>query len=107
LQDRYRADQVPAELPVQEGLALRDLGRHGDAAQVFATAINRGSQLAETYYQLALAQAETGDFINARLSVTAGLELSPQHVPSQRLRDELFQAGGPLHSRAPSMNERR
>jgi Tfp pilus assembly protein PilF len=107
LQDRYRADQVPAELLVQEGLALRDLGRHGDAAQVFATAINRGSQLAETYYQLALAQAETGDFINARLSVTAGLELSPQHVPSQRLRDELFQAGGPLHSRAPSMNERR
>lgn len=95
LEDRYRADRVPPELLVQEGLALRDLGRHDDAARVLTAAIDRGSKLTETYYALALVQAQSGDFVNAQLSVAAGLELSPQHVPSQRLRDELFQARVP------------
>lgn len=99
MEDRYGPGQAPATILVKQGLALKQMGRFDDASQVLAVAVTRGSNLADTYYELADAQLRTGDTVNARLSVAAALEQSPEHLPSQQLRDALGAQTVPLTAR--------
>lgn len=89
LEDRYGPGQAPVELFVMQGAALKQLGRYDDAVRTLSTAVARGSELPDTYYELADAQILAGDRVSARLSVAAALEQNPTHEPSLRLRDAL------------------
>ena len=94
LSDSLPADQVPVELLVQQGLALRDLGRHQDAARALAEATRRGQPTAELLYELARTQAKAGDRSAARLAVNAALAREPGHADCLALRDELAASHG-------------
>jgi len=89
LEERYGPGQVPVELFVLPGVTLKELGRYADAVRMLTTAIARGSELPDTYYELADAQILAGDQVSARLSVAAALEQDPTHEPSLRLRNAL------------------
>lgn len=99
LEDRYGPGQAPAIVLVNQGLALKELGRYDDAVETLTLAVQRGSTLADTYCELADAQLQTGDSVNARLSIAAALEQSPQHERSLRLREVIGAQTVPLTAR--------
>jgi tetratricopeptide (TPR) repeat protein len=59
--DSLPAEQVPVEVLAQQGLALRALGRHEDAARSLAQAAELGNPSAELLYELARTQLLAGD----------------------------------------------
>jgi tetratricopeptide (TPR) repeat protein len=89
LEDRFGPHDAPPEVLIGQGIALKQLGRFGDAADVLASAIERGDTSAATYFELADAQAQAGDVVNARLSLSAALAQSPAHAPSLKLMNAL------------------
>jgi tetratricopeptide (TPR) repeat protein len=89
LADHYPPDQVPSEVSYREGLVLRRLGRHEDAAQRLAAAIRRGPPSADMHFELAQTQILSGDRNAASQTVAAGLALHPNHAGLSRLGSEL------------------
>jgi tetratricopeptide (TPR) repeat protein len=89
LADHYPPDQLPSEVAYREGLVLRRLGRHEDAAVRLAAAIQRGPATAEMHFELAQTQVLAGDRNAASQSVAAGLSLHPNHAGLSRLGSEL------------------
>jgi tetratricopeptide (TPR) repeat protein len=89
LEDRYPAGQAPPDLFAAQGQALQDLGRFGDAALAFRTAIERGGPSAELHYAVAEALLHSGDSANARLAILTALEHAPGHAPSLRMLEAL------------------
>jgi tetratricopeptide (TPR) repeat protein len=89
LADGYPPDQLPVDVLIHQGLALRKLGRHTDAARSLAQAAERGSPSADLLYELGRTQLTAGDTPAARLSIAAALERDPAHVGAQTLREEL------------------
>jgi tetratricopeptide (TPR) repeat protein len=94
LADGFPPEQVPVEVLIHQGLALRQLGRHPDAAASLALAAERGNPSADLLYELGRTQLAGGDTSAARLAMAAALERDPDHAGAQALRDEL--ATGPL-----------
>jgi tetratricopeptide (TPR) repeat protein len=89
LADSYPPGGAPTELLVHQGLALRQLGRHQDAARTLAQAALRGNPSVDLLYELARTQIMAGDAAAARLAVSAALALDPDHAGCQALRDDL------------------
>lgn len=89
LADHYPPEEVPAEVSYREGLVLRRLGRHQDAAEQLAAAIQRGPATPDMLLELAQTQVLAGDRNAASQSVAAGLALHPNHTGLNRLRGEL------------------
>jgi tetratricopeptide (TPR) repeat protein len=89
LADSFPPDQVPIDVLIHQGLALRQLGRHADAARSLAQAADRGSPSADLLYELGRTQLSAGDATAARLAIAAALERDPAHIGAQALRDEL------------------
>jgi tetratricopeptide (TPR) repeat protein len=85
----YPPDQVPVEVLMPMGMALRQMGRAAEAEQRLTQAVQRGSPSADLWYELAQAQLALGDAVEARQSVQAALERDPQHAPSLALRQSL------------------
>lgn len=94
LEDRYGIGQAPPEVLLAQGRALKQLGRLDDAAQTISTAIARGSTTPDSFYELAEAQAQIGDIVNARLALGAALEQSPDHAKCLQLREALNAQAG-------------
>lgn len=89
LADSFPPDQVPVDVLIHQGFALRQLGRHADAARSLAQAADRGSPSADLLYELGRTQLSAGDASAARLAIAAALERDPSHNGAQALRDEL------------------
>lgn len=89
LADAFPPDQVPVEVLTRQGLVLREMGRHLDAAGVLAQAVEQGKPTAELLYQLAQAQILSGDTASASRAVVAGLERDPQHAGCRTLSEQL------------------
>ena len=89
LADALPPSQVPVEVLVQQGLALRELARHQDAALCLATAAARCEPSADLLYELGRTQLLAGDATAARLSVAAGLARDAQHPGCLALSSEL------------------
>lgn len=88
----YPLDQVPGEVLVPMGIALRQMGRLAEAAQRLAQAAQRRPSSAEVWYELAQTQLALGEVAAARQSLQAALERDPQHAPSWVLHQTLGEA---------------
>jgi len=88
LADQFPPGSVPADLQFRQGLALRDLGRHQEAADQFASAAQLQPH-PDFLYELAQARLQLGDPGNAQIAVHRALQLNPQHVAALQLRTEL------------------
>lgn len=88
LADTYAADQVPAEVLFQRGLAQRDLGRFDDSVASLAAATKRGPASPEMLAQLAEVQWLSQDVSGAQMTAT---EASRQFPESPRLRQLVAQ----------------
>ncbi len=91
LAENYPPNDMPQGLLLEQGLALKALGRHENAVTVLAQASRRGEPSAELLFHLAEAQLLAGDPTNARLALVAALAQEPTHVASSRLQQELDQ----------------
>ncbi len=80
---------MPQELLLEQGLALKALGRNENAASLLAQATQRGEPSAELLFQLAEAQLLSGDTTNARLALIAALAQEPAHVASNQLKGQI------------------
>lgn len=85
----YPAGQAPVELLVREGLTLRDLGRHQDAARTLAQATRQGNPSADLFCELARTHLMAGDASAARQALQAALERDPSHAASVAMQAEL------------------
>jgi tetratricopeptide (TPR) repeat protein len=94
LADSLPPDQIPLELLVQQGLALREMGRYQDAARSLAQAARRGEPTVDLLYELSRTQALAGDASAARLAVNAALARDPNHAGCLALREELATSQG-------------
>ena len=89
LAEDYPAGQVPANVAIRQGLAVRALGRYRDSVDCLAAAARQPGPDPDLLFELARSQALAGDQLAASKTVTAALVLRPDHVPSQHLQQEL------------------
>ncbi len=92
LADFARAMELDPQLPVaalNRGMLLASLNRYAEAADDLGTALQRGADPAETYYQLALVQLAQQDRTAALKSVTRALEHDRAYGPALGLRSRL------------------
>lgn len=89
LADGYPGGEVPLDVLVHQGIALKELGRYEAAIETFAEAATEGETTPDRLYHLAEAQLLAGDPINARLTARTALAKTPQHGPSRDLVQRL------------------
>lgn len=89
LAEHYPPNEMPQELLLEQGLALKALGRYENAASLLAQATQRGEPSAELLFHLAEAQLLAGDTTNARLALVAALAQEPTHGPSKQLKGQI------------------
>ena len=89
LADSFPPDQIPVDVLIHQGLALRQLGRHDDAACSLAQAAERGNPSAELLCELGRSHLAAGDAAAARLAIAAALDREPNHAGAIALRTEL------------------
>lgn len=89
LAEHYPPDEMPQEILLEQGLALKALGRHENAATLLAQATRRGEPSTELLFHLAEAQLLSGDTTNARLALIAALAQEPTHVASNQLKGQI------------------
>lgn len=102
--------QAPLDLLVRQSSALRNMGRHADAARTLAAAAERGNPSADLLLALAQVQAAIGDVPAARLALDAALAREPQHPACLAFARELGLQPGTLanfESPAPAGEFRR
>jgi len=85
----YPQGQVPQEVLVQEGLALRALGRHQDAVTALAAAAQIGNPPPELLCDLARTQIMAGDKPAAVQTLALASSRSPQHPACLALANEM------------------
>lgn len=89
LAEHYPPDELPQDILLEQGLALKALGRHENAATLLAQATQRGEPTTELLFHLAEAQLLSGDTTNARLALVAALAQEPTHGPSNQLKGQI------------------
>lgn len=89
LAEQYPPNEMPQELLLEQGLALKALGRYENAASLLAQATQRGEPTPELLFHLAEAQLLAGDTTNARLALVAALAQEPTHGPSNQLKGQI------------------
>ncbi|HJN12918.1 MAG TPA: tetratricopeptide repeat protein [Pirellulaceae bacterium] len=82
LATQYPPSEVPQELLLQQGLALKAMDRYDDAVMMLAAAARQGEPTLDVLYHLGDAQLAAGDTANARLAARRALILAPhnEHV---------------------------
>ena len=85
----YSSGQVPPELLVEEGLALRALSRHQDAVTALAAAAQIGDASPELLCELARTQMVAGDSAAAGQTLAVALQRAPRHPLCLALAGEL------------------
>lgn len=89
LAEHYPPSELPQDLLLEQGLALKALGRHENAVSLLAQAAQRGEPSTELLFHLAEAQLLSGDTTNARLALVAALAQEPTHGPSHQLQGQI------------------
>lgn len=96
LEDQFPAEQVPQEVLLLQGIALKSLGRYDQAIESMVAAERAGKTNAELMYHLGEAYLLVGDRGNARLAVVNALTLDAAHAPSLQLQSRIENASGNL-----------
>jgi tetratricopeptide (TPR) repeat protein len=97
----FPPDQIPADVLLQQALALKDLNRHGEALEYFAAARQAGGTSPELLYRQAETLLLAGDPQSARLTVHAGLDLATSQHSAPPVREQLELLERRLASAAP------
>jgi uncharacterized protein HemY len=98
--------QVPREIVIREGLALRDLGRHQDAARMLAKAVRYGDPPLALIHELARTQLLAGEIEAARHSVATALATDPRHPGCLALAEELGLRAGTIRAASAAIQQR-
>lgn len=89
LHDTYAPGEVPQTALLLEGLALLDISRPQQAADVLLAAIGRGVPNAELLYYLAQAQSAAGRYAEATAAANEALKIDASHQASRQLLAQL------------------
>lgn len=89
LADGYPVDEVPPDVLLLQGIALKELKRYEAAVETLSNAARRGDPSPDLLFHLAECQMLAGDPINARVTVESALAKAPQHGPSLALEQHL------------------
>lgn len=89
LVEQCGVERAPVDVLLQQGLALKALGRYDRAVEVLTMASERGNPSVELLYHLGEAHWMAGNTASAALAVTAALARDPNHVPSRLLADQI------------------
>lgn len=93
LADSYPAGKAPAEVYVQQGLALKTLQRYDAAVDQFNLALEQAPPTSDVLCHLAEAHALAGNLGNARLAARAAVEADPNHAGARELSRRLEESG--------------
>ena len=104
LGEKYSPDHEPRQLVYLEGLALKALGRHDDAAERLRTAAVRGQPSVEMLYQLGETELAAGRPAAARGAVQQAVAVDGTHKPSRQLLSRIEALRQPM---AASLNRLR
>jgi tetratricopeptide (TPR) repeat protein len=85
LATQYPPSEVPQEVLLQQGLALKAMDRYDDAVVMLAADARQGGPTLEVLYHLGEAQLAAGDTANARLAARQALSLAPHNEHVQQL----------------------
>ena len=88
LSDQYPPGSVPPDVLFRQGLALKQLGRHQDAADSLAAAA-RIQPTPELLVELAHCRLLAGDLGSATLANNGALQIDPYFAAALQLRSEL------------------
>jgi tetratricopeptide (TPR) repeat protein len=89
LRETYPQRDEPARVLYLQGLAMVAMGRHSDAADAYAAAIEREGPSADLLAALADAQFRSGNTEAAERSVQQALALNPGHAASRALVEQI------------------
>ncbi len=84
LQEAQGVEQSPARLDMLRGIAMRQLGRPGEAGRCFARAATKKPRDPVPHLQLASLALEQGDVSDARSSLDTALQLDPDSLSDPR-----------------------
>ncbi len=85
LATQYPPSEVPRDVLVQQGLALKAMDRFDDAVTMLTAASRRGDPTLDILYHLSEAQLAAGDTANARLAARQALTLAPDNEQVHQL----------------------
>lgn len=102
LATQYPPSEVPQEVLLQQGLALKAMDRYDDAVMMLAAASRRGEPTLDVLYHLGEAQLAAGDTANARLAARQALDLAPHNEQVHQLDRRISEQ----HERMTALVER-
>ena len=94
LEDQYPTGQVPEDVYLLQGIALKALRRPEQAIETLVAAKEAGKPTADLMYHLGEAYLLVGDRGNARNSLGSALALDTSHIPSQQLLSRMENSSG-------------
>ena len=89
LAEQFPPGEIPANVYAAQGKCLQQLGRHQDAVEMLAQAVNQGNPSPDLLVNLAEAQYQAGDAITANASLDSALALAPNHATGLQLKGTL------------------
>ena len=102
LAEQFPPGEVPLDVIAMQGMSLKELGRHEDAAVMLAQAASQGSPSSDLLFHLAEAQFFAGDASAAQASLDLALAQDPQHSGGLQLRTHLIEKHHGLTARIDS-----
>jgi tetratricopeptide (TPR) repeat protein len=87
--DTYAPGEEPQQVLYLEGLSLSALGRHDDAADAYALALDHGPTTPELLARLSESELAAGRTQEADQTVQRALAIDPNHAPSRALRERI------------------
>lgn len=102
LATQYPPSEVPQEVLLQQGLALKAMDRYDDAVMMLSAASRRGEPTLDILYHLSEAQLAAGDTANARLAARQALDLAPHNEQIHQLDRRISEQ----HQRMTALVER-
>ncbi|KAA1260591.1 cellulose synthase subunit BcsC [Rubripirellula obstinata] len=84
LEDSMGADKTPSRADLLQGIALRKMGRSGEARRSFVRAGQKDPGDAAPHLELAMLALDEGDFVSADLFVQTALSIDPAKVEEER-----------------------
>jgi len=96
LSTTYPVGEEPSDVLLQQGLALRALGRYQDAAAKLTTATQAGQPSVEVLCELARTQLLMGDVKSAHQQLQLAMVCAPRHPLCQAVAQELNSARPPV-----------
>jgi len=106
--DHVGADQIPARADLLRGIAMRHLGRHGEAQRSFAIAARKQPEDPTPHLQLASVAMDQGDYPAAQQALATAVKIQPDLAQDEAAMKEFQvpQFASRLEHIAPTIGHR-